>query len=99
VTIKLQPVSLQAPPVQVVEQRFPVGMALSASAQKGQQLATTIALHSIGHQHLHSLAARRPPHPQAHSIQKQIRPVIVQACLMNLERPAWQRSTNTLLFP
>src|SRR5438445_5350797 len=38
----------------------------------------------VGDQHLHLLASRRPPHPQAHSVQKEIDVVVTQPRLMKL---------------
>ncbi len=54
---RLQMLTLQASPKQILEQRFPVGLALASCAQKGQQFSPPIPLHPVGHQHLHPLAA------------------------------------------
>jgi hypothetical protein len=68
--------ALQPAPVQILEQGFPVRLALALAAQKRQQVTGAVAAHPIGHQHLHPLAPRRTPHPQTHPIQKQVGIVI-----------------------
>ena len=45
-------------------------------------MARDVAPHSVGHQHLHPLAAAGPPHAQAHSVQEHIRPLVFQGCLV-----------------
>ena len=79
-----QLLALQSAPVQIFQQSFPGGLALASAAQKGQQMAGAVLAHPVGHQHLHPLAPRRPPHAQAHPVQKQIRPLVGQRRLMKL---------------
>ena len=76
--------ALQSAPVQILQQAFPVGLAFALAAQESQQMPGAVVAHAVGHQHLHPLASRRTPHPQAHSVQKQIRVVVVQPRLMKL---------------
>ncbi len=81
---QLQVLAFQPAPVQVLQQPLPIALTLAAGLQKGQQLASSVAPHSVSHQHLHSLSPAGPSHPQAHPIQEQIRPVVVQWRLMKL---------------
>ena len=50
-------VALQTATIEVVEQRFPVGLAFAFGAQKAEQLAGAILAHAVSHQHLHALSA------------------------------------------
>ena len=79
-----QLLAFQPAPVEISEQAFPVGLALALAAHKRQQVAGAIAAHPVGHQHVHPLAPRRTPHPQAHSVQKQIRIIVAEPRLMKL---------------
>src|SRR3954451_3994034 len=40
--------------------------------------------HGIGDQHVHAFAAARPAHPQADTVEKQVRPAVLQLCLVKL---------------
>jgi hypothetical protein len=62
--------AFQSAPIEIAEQAFPVGLTLALAAQKREQVAGAVAAHPVSHQHVHPLAPRRTPHPQAHSIQK-----------------------------
>ena len=86
---------LPAPSVKILEQAFPVRLAFALAAQKRQQVTRAVAPHSVSHQHVHVLAPRRTPHPQAHSVQKQIGVVVAQPPLMKW-RTASSRSRVSL---
>src|SRR5579884_1321314 len=77
-----QVLAAQAAPIQIVQKAFPGRLALALAALKGQQPARAIRPHPVGHQHLHALSTARPPHPQAHAIQEQVRPFILQRRLL-----------------
>src|SRR5271165_6002386 len=76
--------ALQPAPVQILQQSLPVRLTLSLAAQESQQMAGAVAPHPIGHQHLYPLASPRTPHPQAHTIQKQVRILVAQLGLVKL---------------
>ena len=76
--------AFESPPVQILQECLPIGLTLALATQESQQMPAAIAPDAIRHQHLHSFAARRSPHPQAHSIQKQIDVVVAQPRLMKL---------------
>ena len=77
-------VALQAVPVEIVEQRFPVGLTLAFGAQKAEQLPGSILAHAVGHQHLHTLPPRGPAHLQADPVQEQVGPFVLQRRAMKL---------------
>src|SRR5205823_3323645 len=77
-----QVLAFQPAAIQILEQAFPVGLSLSLTAQKRQQVTPAIAPHAVSHQHLYPLASRWTPHPQAHSIQEQVSIVIAQLGLV-----------------
>src|SRR5579883_2936745 len=52
------------------------------SRAKNESLRHKILDKCLGHQHLHALSTARPPHPQAHAIQEQVRPFILQRRLL-----------------
>src|SRR5438034_69245 len=79
-----QVLAFQPAAIQILEQAFPVGLTLSLTAQKRQQVTPAIAPHAVSHQHLYPLASRWTPHPQAHSIQEQVSIVIAQLGLVKL---------------
>src|SRR5438876_135589 len=79
-----QVLAFQPAAIQILEQAFPVGLTLSLTAQKRQQVTPAIAPHALSHQHLYPLASRWTPHPQAHSIQEQVSIVIAQLGLVKL---------------
>src|SRR2546429_5646909 len=68
-----QVLAFQPAAIQILEQAFPVGLTLSLTAQKRQQVTPAIAPHAVSHQHLYPLASRWTPHPQAHSDRKSTR--------------------------
>src|SRR5437016_3648865 len=82
-----QVLAFQPAAIQILEQAFPVGLTLSLTAQKRQQVTPAIAPHAVSHQHLYPLASRWTPHPQAHSIQEQVSIVIAQLGLVKLAKP------------
>src|SRR5207249_3801288 len=86
-----QVLAFQPAAIQILEQAFPVGLTLSLTAQKRQQVTPAIAPHAVSHQHLYPLASRWTPHPQAHSIQEQVSIVIAQLGLVK-RRTASSRS-------
>src|SRR5256886_1451918 len=59
-----QVLAFQPAAIQILEQAFPVGLTLSLTAQKRQQVTPAIAPHAVSHQHLYPLASRWTPHPQ-----------------------------------
>src|SRR5439155_268325 len=59
-----QVLAFQPAAIQILEQAFPVGLSLSLTAQKRQQVTPAIAPHAVSHQHLYPLASRWTPHPQ-----------------------------------
>src|SRR5437879_11053881 len=74
-----QVLAFQPAAIQILEQAFPVGLTLSLTAQKRQQVTPAIAPHAVSH-----VASRWTPHPQAHSIQEQVSIVIAQLGLVKL---------------
>src|ERR1700731_705768 len=76
--------ALQSTPVEILEQRLPVGLAFALAAQERQQVPTPVAAYTIGDQHLHLLAAGRSPHPKAYPVQEKIDVVVPQPRLMKL---------------
>src|SRR5437868_770029 len=58
-----QVLAFQPAAIQILEQAFPVGLTLSLTAQKRQQVTPAIAPHAVSHQHLYPLASRWTPHP------------------------------------
>ena len=74
----------QSPFVQLAQQTLPGLLALSGTSLKSQQVTCSVLGHCIGDQHVDAFPAARPAHPQAHAVQKQIRPAIFQLCLMKL---------------
>src|SRR5439155_574202 len=79
-----QVLAFQSAAIQILEQAFPVGLTLSLTAQKRQQVTPALAPHAVSHQHLYPLASRWTPHPHAHSIQEQVSIVIAQLGLSKL---------------
>src|SRR4029077_13706079 len=79
-----QVLALQPSSVQILQQALPVRLTFSLAAQEGQQMPSAVAPHPIAHQHLYSLASRGTPHPQAHSIQKQVSILVTQPRLVKL---------------
>ncbi len=55
---------------------------LSLAAQKGQQSPASICPHPVGDQHLRAFPTLRPPYPQAHTVQKQVRPLVGERRLL-----------------
>src|SRR5207249_7026534 len=53
-----QVLAFQPAAIQILEQAFPVGLTLSLTAQKRQQVTPAIAPHAVSHQHLYPLASR-----------------------------------------
>src|SRR5882724_1493594 len=76
--------AFQSAPIEIFQQRLPVRLTFARAAQKSQQMPAAIAADPIRHQHLHLLAPRRSPHPQTHSVQKEIDIVVTQPRLMKL---------------
>src|SRR5579862_9207656 len=76
--------ALQSAPVQILEQRLPVGLAFALAAQESQQVPTPVATYAIGDQHLHLLASGRSPHSQAYPVQEKIDVIVTQPRLMKL---------------
>src|SRR2546428_4236015 len=76
--------AFQSASVEILQQGFPVRLTFALAAQESQQVTAAIAPNPVRHQHLYLLASRRPPHPQAHSVKKQIDIVVAQSCLMKL---------------
>src|SRR5207245_9488 len=60
-----QVLAFQPAAIQILEQAFPVGLTLSLTAQKRQQVTPAIAPHAVSHQHLYPLPSRWPPPPPA----------------------------------
>lgn len=60
-------------------------LTFAGSALEGQQMACSVLLHAISHRHVHPFAPAGLAHAQAHSVQKQIGPLIVQ--LRRMEPP------------
>src|SRR5438094_6022986 len=56
-----QVLAFQPAAIQILEQAFPVGLTLSLTAQKRQQVTPAIAPHAVSHQHLYPLASRWTP--------------------------------------
>src|SRR5437016_10206566 len=52
-----QVLAFQPAAIQILEQAFPVGLTLSLTAQKRQQVTPAIAPHAVSHQHLYPLAS------------------------------------------
>src|SRR5712691_6761343 len=76
--------AFQSAPIEIFQQRLPVRLTFALAAQKSQQMPAATAADPIRHQHLHLLAPRRSPHPQTHSVQKEIDIVVTQPHLMKL---------------
>ena len=73
-----QVLAVQAARIQIVQKALPSGLTLALAAQKGQQLPTAVPPHPVGDQHLYAFSPAGSPHPQAHAVQKQVRPLILQ---------------------
>src|SRR5439155_25556019 len=79
-----QVLAFQPAAIQILEQAFPVGLTLSLTAKKRQQVTPAIAPHAVSHRHLYPLASRATPHPQVRSIQEQVSIVMAQLGLVKL---------------
>src|SRR5207249_5072540 len=79
-----QVLALQAAAIEILEQALPVGLTLSLTAQKRQQVTPAIAPPAVSHQHLCPLASRWTLPPQAHSIQAHVIIVIASLGLVKL---------------
>src|SRR2546428_760252 len=66
-----QVLAFQSAAIQILEQAFPVGLTLSLTAQKRQQVTPALAPHAVSHQHLYPLASRWTPPPPAPPHQEQ----------------------------
>jgi len=77
-----QSISAQSAAIQILQKPFPGRLTFSRAAQKPKQMTCAIGTHSVGHQHLHTLAGRGTSHSETDAIKKQIRPFILQRRLM-----------------
>src|SRR5437016_4117948 len=75
-----QVLAFQPAAIQILEQAFPVGLSLSLTAQKRQQVTPAIAPHAVSHQHLYPLASRWTPQPDGAEADHKI-PLVVAVAI------------------
>src|ERR1700689_2879690 len=81
---KTEESAFQSARVEILWKPFPVPLPFALAAQESQQVSAAIPPDPIRHQHLYPLASRRPPHPQAHPVQKSIDIAVAHPGLMKL---------------